>query len=886
MTNLQTIKKLQQIVKKNPSEYQAVDDLFEMLRIYESENFEKAHLWNKDVRRITAQQARASGSNITLGEKFYNLNKKSLLFDAQSDFDAYLQYVEFDRELEKRFYLPRRKIIRPIVDSLQDVIDDKLDLLAISQPPGTGKQLSDDTPVLTRKGWVTHGELKIGDEVIGIDGEFKRVTFVFPKAIQNCRVHFSNGDYIDCHENHEWVVYDRGFPLKPERVMETKAIEKRKLESGGEKHVRGHRYIIQIPHREPIKGEFKKLHVPPYTMGAWLGDGTNTKPCITGSKEDLQIVEGVISDGYLIMSSHTHKTTGCHSTYFKNLRGDLKKYGLCNRSKTVEKYIPEEYLTASLNQRLDLLAGLIDTDGTLVGKGKYRFTTSEPRLRDSFIDLISTFGWRVCVREHEPSVSSSGIVGRKPYWTIQFTPSIEIPCRIPRKQYTPNRKPNRIAITKIERLKPKWGNCIEVEGGVYLAGKTMIPTHNSTLGIFFLSWVMGKFPDMPNLASAHSDKLTRSFYDGVLSIITDPEYLWADVFPTVKIASTNAKDESIDLNKNKRFKTLTCRSIDGSLTGATRCEKILYADDLVSGIEEALSKDRLDTLWGKYTNDLKSRKKLGCKEIHIATRWSVHDPIGRLETQYKDDPRARFLALPALDENDESNFDYEYGVGFDTKYFLDMRDILDDVSWKCLFQNEPIEREGLLFPEDDLLYYNGVLPGTEPVCKYFVCDVAWGGGDSLSAPFAYEYEDGSVYITDVIFNKGDKEVTRPIVVGKLKHHLPHQNRFEANNGGDEYCDAVDAKLKEDGIKLNLTHRKAPSNQSKLSRIIQAAPDIKKFYFLDKKHRSKEYSAFMKELTSFMQTGKNKHDDAADSLAMLSTLIRNPVGTVEVFRRPF
>ena len=147
MTNLQTIQKLQQIVKKKPSEYQAVDDLFEMLRIYESENFEKAHLWNKDVRKITAQQVRASGSNITLGEKFYNLNKKSLLFDAQSDFDAYLQYVEFDRELEKRFYLPRRKIIRPIVDSLQDVIDDKLDLLAISQPR-TGKSTRNILPFL------------------------------------------------------------------------------------------------------------------------------------------------------------------------------------------------------------------------------------------------------------------------------------------------------------------------------------------------------------------------------------------------------------------------------------------------------------------------------------------------------------------------------------------------------------------------------------------------------------------------------------------------------------------------------------------------------------------------------------------------------------------
>ena len=173
-----------------------------------------------------------------------------------------------------------------------------------------------------------------------------------------------------------------------------------------------------------------------------------------------------------------------------------------------------------------------------------------------------------------------------------------------------------------------------------LLGVSMPPgTGKSTLGIFFLTWVMGKYPLLPNLASAHSDKLTRSFYDGVLSILTDPEYLWADVFPGVQIVQTNSKDESIDLEKRKRFKTLTCRSIDGSLTGATRCEKYLYADDLVSGIEEALSKTRLDSLWAKYTDDLRSRKKLMCKEIHIATRWSVHDVIGRLELEYADDPR-------------------------------------------------------------------------------------------------------------------------------------------------------------------------------------------------------------------------------------------------------
>ena len=546
MTNLQMIQKLQKIVKEKPHEYQAVEDLFEMLRIYESENKKQAHLWNKDVRKISAQQVKLAKSD-SLAEKFYYLNKRSLLFDAKEDFDAYLQYVEFDREPEKRFYLPRRKQILPIVQALQDLEDDKLDLLTISTPPGVGK---------------------------------------------------------------------------------------------------------------------------------------------------------------------------------------------------------------------------------------------------------------------------------------------------------------------------------------------------TTLGIFFLTWIMGKYPDRPNLASAHSDKLTRSFYDGVLSIIGDPEYLWADVFPGINIARTNSKDETIDLEKQKRFATLTCRSIDGSLTGATRCEKYLYADDLVSGIEEALSKDRLDSLWEKYTNDLKSRKKLGCKEIHIATRWSVHDVIGRLEQQYADDSRAKFLAFPALNENDESNFDYMYGVGFDTKYFWDMKDSLDDVSWKCLFMNEPIEREGLLFPEDELNYYNGVLPEGGLVRKYAACDVAWGGGDSLSMPFAYEYEDGSIFIPDVVFNKGDKTITRPIVVGKLMYHLPHETEFEANNGGDEYCDAVDEELKKQNVRLNLSHRKAPSNQSKLSRIIQAAPDIKKFYFLDKKHRNKEYAAFMKELTSFVQTGKNKNDDAPDSLAILSRKIGSKSGKVEVFKRPF
>jgi predicted phage terminase large subunit-like protein len=408
----------------------------------------------------------------------------------------------------------------------------------------------------------------------------------------------------------------------------------------------------------------------------------------------------------------------------------------------------------------------------------------------------------------------------------------------------------------------------------------------TTLGCFFLSWTMGRHPDEPNLASAHGDKLTRGFYDQVRAIITDSEYLYIDVFPTVKVESFNSHDETINLNSGKRFKTLTCRSIGGGLTGATRCERYLYCDDLVSGIEEALNRDRLDKLWAQYTNDLKSRKKKNCKEIHIATRWSVWDIIGRLETQYDSDARAKFITVSALNEADESNFNYLYSVGFDEKYFKDMRENLDDVSWRCLYMNEPIEREGLLFPEENLLYYNGVLPPIEPDRIVTFCDVAWGGGDYLSMPIGYQYGK-DLYVVDVVFNNNNKEITRPIVIGKLLQHKPHQVRFEANNGGDEYADAVDKELKDrHSCRLNISSRKAPGNATKISRIIQASPDITKCYFLDKGHRHKEYQTFMKNMTSYMTAAKNKNDDAPDSMAGLVALVFSNFGQVRIMDRPF
>lgn len=409
----------------------------------------------------------------------------------------------------------------------------------------------------------------------------------------------------------------------------------------------------------------------------------------------------------------------------------------------------------------------------------------------------------------------------------------------------------------------------------------------TALAIFYLTWLAGRNPDEPMLTGSHSNSFVRGVYDECLRIFDkDGEYLWNDVFPDVTVSNTNAKDCRIDLGKRKRFETLEFTSIGTGNAGLYRASTLLYCDDLVSGIEVALSKPRLDKLWETYTTDLRQRK-IGnkCKELHIATRWSVHDVIGRLEQNYGDSDRNRFIVMPAMNEKDESNFDYDYGVGYSTETLRKQREVMDEMSWKALYMNQPVEREGLLFPADELRYFNGVLPDGEPDRKLMVMDIAWGGGDFTACSIAYVYGD-AVFIPDLVFNNGDKTVTRPEVVGKIIQHKINVVRGEANNGGDEYCDVVDSQLRQQGYHCSVRSQRAPSGQSKLSRIIQYAPDIKRFYFLDEKHQSKEYKAFMEQVTMFTQLGKVPHDDAPDSLAQLADELYNGISKIEPVKRPF
>jgi predicted phage terminase large subunit-like protein len=402
-------------------------------------------------------------------------------------------------------------------------------------------------------------------------------------------------------------------------------------------------------------------------------------------------------------------------------------------------------------------------------------------------------------------------------------------------------------------------------------------TGKSTLGIFYMGWLMGRNPDMPNLASAYADKLCRSFYDGALSFITDPEYKYAEIFPDSPLSVTNAKDETIDLTKPHRFKSLTCRSIDGGLTGATRCESLLYADDMVSGSEEAMNRDRMDTLWTKFVNDLMSRMKQGCKMLIIGTRWSVWDCLGRLERQYEDNPRAKFVKIPALDINGKSNFEYKYNVGFSTEHFKILKDSMDDVSWRAIYMQEPIEREGVLYHEDDLMYFNGELPDGRPDAIVAVCDSKNQGKDYVSAPCGYVYGE-LTYIPAWVFNSGLPEVTKPLVAKMCVDHKVSRLDVEMNNGGDYYAADVDKQIHDLGGHTSI--RTFFTSTNKITKIVTESDYVKKhFVFLDPKlpNTPQEYKEAMRNVFGFTITGKVKHEDAPDSASMLSILVKSLSG---------
>lgn len=472
--------------------------------------------------------------------------------------------------------------------------------------------------------------------------------------------------------------------------------------------------------------------------------------------------------------------------------------------------------------------------------------------------------------------------------------------------YLPRRNPMKTVVRDLQDLEDR-------KSGKKFYGLSM-PSRvgKSTDCIFFLAWIALKRPNSHSAMGGHSGILAKGFYKELMNLITTPEYTFKELFDYVHPEYQNrpfptdksADEFTITLGDPDRFATITCRGIDGTWTGAIDVSEdgYLYVDDLVRDRQHSLSPRRMEETYQEYLNKMVDRKNDGARELMVGTLWNVLDPLERIRKEEKDNPQYGFRKIPALNEKDESNFDYEIN-GFSTKYYHEMRDRLDKAEWMAKFMQQPFVREGLLFPTDELQFFNGILPDGDFRIVAAV-DVAWGGGDSLSMPIGAEYESGDVYVFAWVFNKGAKEVTLPLVTGQIINNRIRQIRFEGNTGGDLYCKYVDEMLQKQGWKCSCTHRKAPNRMEKMSKVIAYSGDIKrKFHFLTSRIptkeererdnelgivryiRDKEYQNAMDELETFVTIGNNDHDDAADGITQLEMFVENPSGTRQTIIMP-
>lgn len=426
--------------------------------------------------------------------------------------------------------------------------------------------------------------------------------------------------------------------------------------------------------------------------------------------------------------------------------------------------------------------------------------------------------------------------------------------------------------------------CVSLVPG---AGKT-------TVEKMFHALVAGWFPRDFSLFYSHSGDITRMYYDGVYDIVTNAEeYTWNEIFPDLSVTSTNAKMEQFNVGKYKSFQSVQCTSVGSKNAGKVRASKFLLVDDMIGGIEEAMNPIILDKLWDKYAVDARQRKiqdtdGKNCKEIHIATRWSVHDVIGRIQNMYEGNPRVKVIAVPDVDPvTGESNFEYEFS-GFTKEFFEDQQLLMDDISYRCLYKQEPIEREGLLFPEDKIRRYLN-LPHGEPEIVTGQCDTKGKGTDYFVLPVLQKYGEDYYCVDCVCDNTADYEMQYENAANVLANNKVQECEFERNAGGDRVAMEVNKRVEKKGWICNITD--TPTETNKEARIFQCSNWIlQHVIFKDPSlyKPNEPYGVMMSLLKRYSVSGKKQLDDVPDVFSNFALRVTNGnnVAKVEAAVNPF
>lgn len=742
----------------------------------------------------------------------------TLQIEAEHLFDSFLLFVERKRQYKQKFYLPRRKIFWKfgISQSLQDLEDDKLNLLALSLPPGTGKALKNNAKVVTPSGFTTISKLKVGEMVISGSGKKSTVLGVYPQGKKPIyRLKLDDGSTVEASSDHLWTCQtsDDRKNKKYRTIKTSDMLKNFKTEDGKRCN-----YSIDYVPRFDFEQENDWLPLHPYKIGTLLG----------------------------------------------------------KENENLEKHIPDCYLYSTYENRLELLRGLLDKEGCIETEG-IEYTTLSQKLANNVRDLVHSLGGycSMAIREVGDGVLYEYNTVFK--LTIQFSAKQPSPFGVSEKReaYKPKSECLKRFITDIEYVGEDDCTCIYIDDDSHLfITDDYILTHNTTLEKYFASWVIGRHILDYSLFYSHSDDITRMFYDGVVDITTnETEYQYNECWlaKPVRLYGLNAKRQTINFTNFKPFASIQCTSVGAKNAGKVRCNRYLYCDDLIGGIEEALNKNQLDKLWEKYSVDARQRMLDDCKEIHIATRWSVHDVIGRLQNIHEGDEKARFINIPALDEGGHSNFKYRYH-GFKTKFFREQQEIMDELSFNALYMGQPIEREGLLYHPDEMRYYTE-LPDREPDAIIGICDTKSKGTDYMFAPCLYQY-DSDYYCVDCVcddttnYSKQYAKIADLICENGMK-----QIEFESNAGGDRVAFEVDKMVKARGYSCNVTTK--PTETNKETRIITYSDWIKKniiFKSQEQYTRKSDYGQMMYWLFAYTQTGKNVHDDVPDGFANFAKFV--------------
>lgn len=758
----------------------------------------------------------------------------------------------------------------------------RLKHLIIQAPPQHGKLLKDSTLTPTPKGFVRHGDLKVGDYVFNAEGRPIKVLGVSPKDKTEYRVTFADGSAFDCHGNHEWVV----FHNKRWRIIEAKELAKRRLHDGIEGK-RGNKYLYKVSALPIVEFKEQDVDIDAYTLGAWLGDGKSAEGVITIGNHDTEIIDNI---PYKPSSNWIQKETGVEYYYYSTKDLRLTAYGLKNN-----KHIPDVYIYNSVECRKQLIAGLIDTDGYVYQKnGRVTISNTNKRIIDAASLILRSLGQQTTICAFESQTSSSGIVGRQTTYQLCFNPTLDFPTKVPRKRINRLVEPKMRSIVKVEPItNGEQGNCIEVEGGVYLIGDSFIPTHNSLCSSRLLpAFMLGLNPDLKICIASYAATIARDFNRDIQRIIDRQEY--KDIFPETRLNSSNVVTTTNYLRNSECFEiidhqgSLRVVGRGGSLTSKT-CDIMIY-DDLYKDAAEANSPVVREGAWQWYTKVAKTRLHNEAQELIVFTRWHKEDIIGKILDSEKvieahtweDIEQAEqedcwllvnFEAIKTgepteLDQRNEGEPLWAHRHSIER---LLQQKAMDAVGFQCLFQGRPDTAEGRLYNIfktwlDKKEYGTYVRSGC-------YTDVADEGSDYLCS-ICYEiykspnqaYNEKTkrfepivfALVTDVVYTAENTDVTTILVPEMVNRNGVQRIWIESNNGGAIFEKTIRSKVRCQCMPFT-------QRTNKESRIITSAPFVNNYIVMPFGWENR-YTKFYQHVSEFLRNfGANEHDDAPDAL---------------------